>query len=238
MVYKGICTTCEEKENIRLNNLKEADPNIEDLEKLRITTEYIGETCKSLHTRSNQHLDGYRLMEKNNFILKHHVTHHPELKLGEVKIRFETHKKCQTSFRRQISEAVAIKLSTSDHNKTNINNKFEYTRCILPDIGALDPEEVEKKREEELDEKIDRLREEVRKLPQRTVEGSRRKCFPDKTPDELLRRKDWEENKDREERGSIVKQRLKQFEFEQTTTSPPRRRTEAETQQNQTLTPH
>ena len=91
-VYKGICTNCKEKENERLNLIREANPEIENVEDQRRTTEYIGETCKSLHTRSNQHLDKYRLLDKDSFILKHHITHHPELRLGEVKMRFETHK--------------------------------------------------------------------------------------------------------------------------------------------------
>ena len=82
--------------------LEENDPNIEDIEAHRITTEYIGEMCKSIHTRSKKHLDQYRLLEKESLSLKHHIQHHQDVKLGEVKIRFETHRKHQTSFRRQI----------------------------------------------------------------------------------------------------------------------------------------
>ena len=121
-----------------------------------IVTEYIGETCKSLYARSKVHLDSYRLMERDFMILKHHINKHGDVKLGEVKMRFETHRKHQTCFRRQIGEAVAIKLSRADPKRININNKFEYTRCILPDIGALDPEPIEKARNDAEEKKIDK----------------------------------------------------------------------------------
>ena len=103
-------------------------------------------------------LDSYRLLEKDSFILQHHVQKHGDRKLGDMKIRFETHKKHQTSFRRQIGEAVAIKLSRNYPKIININNKFEYTCCILPDIGALEPEPLEKERADEENKTIERQR--------------------------------------------------------------------------------
>ena len=115
--------------------------------------------------KSKVHLDNYRLIERESFILKHHVARHGDVKLGDVKIRSETHKKHQTSFRRQIGEAVAIKLSRADPKRININNKFVYTRCILPDIGALDPEPVEKAKNDEEDKKIDTIRQKSNLLP-------------------------------------------------------------------------
>ena len=93
VVYKGICTTCEEKGDERLAQIKEDNPNIEDVEALRISTEYIRETCKSIHTRSSKHFNQYRLLEKDSFILNHHMKCHQDTKLGEVKVRFETHRK-------------------------------------------------------------------------------------------------------------------------------------------------
>ena len=182
MVYRGICLLYEEEETERLEELKQANPQLEDVEEERIVMEYIGETCKSIYTRSKVHLDSYRLMDKDSFILEHHVNKHGDVKLGEVKIRFETHKKHQTSFQMQIGEAVAIKLSRADPKRVNINNKFECTRCILPDIGALDPEPMEKARYDAEEKNIDKIRQKSKLLPVRMMEGSKKRDYPDATP--------------------------------------------------------
>ena len=51
----------------------------------------------------------------------------------------------------------------------NINNKFEYTRWILPDIGALDPEPMEKARNDSEEKKIDKIRQKSKLLPVRMI---------------------------------------------------------------------
>ena len=144
------------------------------------------------------------MLEKGTFILKHHLEHHQEVKLGDVKIRFETHRKHQTCFRRQVGEAVAIKLSGSNPKCINIKNKFEHTRCILPDIGALEPEEVEKKKSEAQEKVIEKLREAAKKLPSRTIPGTRKRDFPDATPRELLNTEVTTKKRKTEERGEMV----------------------------------
>ena len=102
----------------------------------------------------------------------------------------------------------------------NINNKFEYTRCILPDIGALEPEAQEQMRAEEEDRQIEKLRKEAKKLPVRLMEGSRKRDFPNKTPRELLnpvneenRRRGAAEVERMEEWEKSVKERLRKFEY-------------------------
>ena len=125
LVYKGICKLCEEEEKLRMEREEEESGEVHEsqrTESSEIITEYIGETCKSLYIRSSKHMEDYRLLKKESFILKHHIKAHPKTNLGEVQVRFVTHIKHQTCFRRQISEAVAIKLSRNDPKKRNINN--------------------------------------------------------------------------------------------------------------------
>ena len=80
--------------------------------------------------------------------------------------------------------AVAIKLSRNDPKKRNINNKFEYTRCILPDIGALDPDQAEEEEDEKMNQLVNRLREEVQKKPKRYIKGTRKYDFPEGCPED------------------------------------------------------
>ena len=62
-----------------------------------------------------------------------------------------------------MGEAVVIRLSRHDLKKSNINNKFEYTRCVLPDIGALDPDLQEEAEDERMNGLVNKIREEVKK---------------------------------------------------------------------------
>ena len=56
----------------------------------------------------------------------------------------------------------------------------------MPDIGALDPEPIEKSKNDEEEKKIDLIRKKARLLPIRLIEGTRRRDFPDVTPNDLL----------------------------------------------------
>ena len=42
IVYRGICLLCEEEETLRLEELKQSNPQLEDVEDERVTTKYIG----------------------------------------------------------------------------------------------------------------------------------------------------------------------------------------------------
>ena len=178
VVYEGICVTCEAEEEERIQQIK-GDP--EEKEKTRMSSEYIGETSNSMYMRSSKHLENYRLLDKESFILKHHIKEHEDLNLGELNIRFELHKKHRTRFRRQISEVV-IKLSRANPNIKDLNNKFEYTRCVLPDIGALQPQAIEEQENDRMDALLDTIREEAKRLPKRFIEGTRKQDFPNAMP--------------------------------------------------------
>ena len=77
-------------------------------------TEYIGESSKSLYTRSKAHMDAYRLLEHNSVFWRHHLMAHQEYQLGTVDIRFSAISYFTSCFRRQIAGAVHIKESVRD----------------------------------------------------------------------------------------------------------------------------
>ena len=108
-------------------------------------------------------------------------------------------------------------MSRSDSKRININNKFEYTRCILPDIGALEPEQIEKDREDEEDKAVEKIREKAKKLQTRFIEGSRRKDFPDATPRQLLEedkiRAEEERKRKMEDFRGTVRKKLRILEY-------------------------
>ena len=131
-------------------------------------------------------MDAYRLLKPDSFILKHHIIHHRDLQLGDLKIRFEVKGKHQSAFRRQISEAVSIKMSRGDPMKLNMNNKYEYTRCILPYIGALAPVEEEEAADKKLTECIKSMKAKYKKKGIRLIEGTRMHNFPEGSPFELV----------------------------------------------------
>ena len=59
---------------------------------------------------------------------------HPDTRFGDLKFIFKTIRHHNSDFRRQIDEAVEIKLSKGNPLRVNVNNKLEYNRCILPDL--------------------------------------------------------------------------------------------------------
>lgn len=59
-----------------------------------------------------------------------------------------------------IQESLLIKKVQNNPNKSSMNNKLEYSRTVLPDIGRKEPTTNEIKEEEKLDIEIRRLRKE------------------------------------------------------------------------------
>ena len=79
-----------------------------------------------MYKRGVQHVQVYRLMEDSSFMLRHHLNAHPDTKFGELKFLFKPLTYHESAFRRQIDEAVSIKLSINNPLKANINNKLKY----------------------------------------------------------------------------------------------------------------
>ena len=70
--------------------------------------------------------------------------------------------------------------------KLNMNNKYEYTRCILPYIGALAPVEEEEAADKKLTECIKSMKAKYKKKGIRLIEGTRMHNFPEGSPFELV----------------------------------------------------
>ena len=116
---------------------------------------------------------------------------HPDVHLGALEIGFQPMMYHQTAFRRQIYEAVAIKMSMRDTGKLNLNNKQEYNRCILPELEDKDPSQEETMMEQEKVERLLRLKRIWKEVLDLAAEKKLRKRnqrwqFPAMTPDELL----------------------------------------------------
>ena len=56
------------------------------------------------------------------------------MKPEDVKFQFRVLKKIKYPFQRQISEAISIRLRTKPEDVTLLNNKQEFSRCVLPEI--------------------------------------------------------------------------------------------------------
>ena len=145
LVYRAVCLTCKEAEVQRLETLGEPWKET-DL----ITTEYIGESCKSLRQRIDGHVSQLNGYSKTSFMLKYILREHGDQQVGDIKFTFEIIRFHQTPLSRMIHEALEIKRSISDPLRRNINSKIEYNRTSLPDIaevedkqGKLDEEELE-----------------------------------------------------------------------------------------------
>ena len=95
-----------------------------------------------MFTRAKKHFDGYRLAETTNFMLKHHIKYHRDDQLGTLRFMFKVKKHFLSAFRRQVAEAVPIKMNADCSSHFLMNDKLEYNRCLIPDILELEtPEE-------------------------------------------------------------------------------------------------
>ena len=147
--YRATCINCKQNTPEQTVNEDESDVNI---------AEYIGETCKSLYVRGGKHEENYRLMNPESFMLRHHMEAHKDLMLGDVRFHFEVVKHHETCFRRQIHEAVEIKLSTTS-NRTTLNSKLEFNRSILPNLCDMEPTQAEKDNDKKTVDRIKKMKE-------------------------------------------------------------------------------
>ena len=186
VLYVARCDLCQEEAICQ-----EDSEDGEDAGPYRVG-EYVGESCKSIYTRSKKHVDSYRLLDPRSFMLRHHMGDHKQTLLGGVSFTFSIKGHFTTAFRRQIAEAVAIKQSVADDKVKNLNSKLEYNRCLIPDVCALEsPEEA--KKEQELNEELIKMKRNGVAAWQRWKAlgggqgGVEQRRLPRLTPDELLR---------------------------------------------------
>ena len=97
---------------------------------------YWGETSSSAYERSIQHIREGERCQPRSHIFQHIIAKHPE-GISSIKrtFQFRVVERFSSAFHRQIGEALLIKNST----QKLMNNKLEYSRCIVPEIGQETP---------------------------------------------------------------------------------------------------
>ena len=110
---------------------------------------YVGETCRSLHERSKEHVEAYRQGNKDSHVLKHHIAHHKGE--GEPKMLFRAVKYYTTALGRQIGEATRIRRRGAS---SLLNSKGEFNRCKITRLTLENSEgsNEEQKGEVEIEE--------------------------------------------------------------------------------------
>ena len=78
--------------------------------------------------------------------------------MGAVSFKFKALRYHEKPFRRQVDEAIEIKMSTQS-KRTTLNNKLEFNRSVLTNICYEEPTEEEQKTERELIHRIKSLKE-------------------------------------------------------------------------------
>ena len=78
--------------------------------------------------------------------------------MGAVSFKFKALRYHEKPFRRQVDEAIEIKMSTQS-KRTTLNNKLEFNRSVLTNICYEEPTEEEKKTERELIHRMKSLKE-------------------------------------------------------------------------------
>ena len=95
---------------------------------------YIGETGLSGKEICDQHYDDIKYRPDKSHMLTHLTQEHKEENIEDPKFKFEVLSQIRTAFRRQISEAVDIRLRTTKGEGTLLNNKQEFSRCVIPEL--------------------------------------------------------------------------------------------------------
>ena len=135
---------------------------------------YLGETARSAYERGREHSKAYTNLALDSQMLKHKILYHREEE-KEVKFTMKVLEFHQSSFDRQIHEAVAIEMA-KERGEILCNSKGEYNRCVLPRLTALNGssknnESSDPLSEEEVEKLIQQMRKEARKRRRCKEEG-------------------------------------------------------------------
>ena len=94
----------------------------------------------------------------------------------EVRFNFKIIRKIHTAFLRQISEAVVIRMKTIKGEDTLLNNKLEFSRCVLPELEIMMKDKIV-----------------LKKLAKETKEDIQKtELEPDPEEIKLIRKRDWD----------------------------------------------
>ena len=167
VVYETWCRTCQLREEKKIEEKFEEDEKKKnyELKKIKIF-KYIGETGKSCYERGVQHLSDASSLKTGSHILKHYFDQHEGERLEDLEFGMKIRCTAKSAFERQVSESVIIQQESGMHHI--LNSRSEYNRCALPRLTTkLGEEEFsawkkdlieEKRKEEDLEEKIRHLR--------------------------------------------------------------------------------
>ena len=136
LVYEAVCVNCLEE--VERGTKKECEVG-----------KYIGESGRTLAERSVEHDKGAKSFDPDNFIIKHWVLHHQDLR-ERPRVKFKVKKSFRDPLSRLIAESVIIDL------ESNLNSKSEWrsnkmTRLVveaptwLSDRGRRGREKREKR---------------------------------------------------------------------------------------------
>ena len=134
---------------------------------------YIGESSRSLHERSFEHLRDARSLDSSSHIVKHWMEEHPAL--GNIPpFRFKIKKTFKDCLTRQVNEAISIMISEDKL----LNGKCDYLNNCIARV-TVDEDALEKKRREfrEMEEEKENTKklEQFRKEKSSNIGGVKRK---------------------------------------------------------------
>ena len=234
LVYESICAKC---------NPGAMEMKGEWKPKMGAQSLYVGETCRSLHERSKEHMEAFKQGSKDSHVLKHHVAHHQGE--GEPKMMFRAVKYYSTALGRQIGEATRIRRRGAS---SLLNSKGEYNRCKITRLTLEESEgsNEEQKGEVQIEEinkegaKWEREKALIRELESRRERGGRAGVL--ETIREVTKRKKeilWEQGKSKRKRQFARVGELwgEQEEREQITLDKPRGEKEIYTAEKVKKTP-
>ena len=86
LTYSAICLQCKEDWDSRIEAVEDSEgPEAAlELKNTIVTTEYVGESAKSLYKRGEQHL---QMMNPTSFMMRHHIQSHPDQEFGSWSTR-------------------------------------------------------------------------------------------------------------------------------------------------------
>ena len=186
ILYEIRCLSCEKEELDKIEELCGDDiKKKKQMESEMIVPRYIGESGRSAFERGFEHLDQLATLNKKSHMLKHMLFQHENEDFSKVQWGMFILEYKKSAFERQISEAVTIE-KVAKSSKI-LNSRSEWNQCQLPrlitrmgnqesEIRELEKELLEEKKiEEELENRIRKLRKERNKARLRNENTNARK---------------------------------------------------------------
>ena len=151
LIYESVCVECNPnvQPSLKEGSMSTSSP-LEDNTIKKVTNRqrkgvYLGETSRSIHERTSEHLHDAKTMSSKSHIFKHWMLSHPGMNTLPA-FRFRIVAQYRDCLSRQVGEAIKI-LYSQDHL---LNSKSEYLNNCLTRISV--PEEAWEKIQREIRE--------------------------------------------------------------------------------------